>query len=250
MWFSTDTQRTHYEIIGQGFPLVMLHGWGCDWQIWAPVIGKLSEKFQLIIPDLPAFGKSELNNEVWTSQEYVNWLDEFIQETVGTKKYFLLGHSFGGKIASLFVTHHQPKNLQHLIVVDSAGIPGTLTFSQEFTQTFFSFFPTFLKESLSSEHKAKVLTKFGISTDHLLSNPQQKRILRTTVREDIRPQLEKITVPTTIVWGEKDQETPVENAHEFHKLISKSKLEIFPNTDHFPFIQHPQKFSSIIEQLL
>lgn len=250
MWLSTSQHKTHYQIIGNGFPLVLLHGWGCDWQIWSPVISQLSEKFQLVIPDLPGFGKSEILDSAWTSNEYVQWLSDFVQETVRKKEFMLLGHSFGGRISALYTAHHQTNLLKHLILVDSAGIPSTLSFSQDFTQNLMRVIPTFIKESLSTEQKVKFLTKFGISTDHLLSNQQQKKILQNTVREDIRPQLEKIKVPTTIIWGGKDQETPIQNAHEFNNLIPKSKLEIFPDADHFPFIQDPNRFCSILMNLL
>ena len=62
------------------------------------------------------------------------------------------------------------------------------------------------------------------------------------VNEDVTEDAKKVSVPTFILWGEKDDETPVEMAYRFNELIKDSKLVVLPGKDHFPFLRdgaHP-----------
>jgi pimeloyl-ACP methyl ester carboxylesterase len=72
--------QTHYQQIGTGTPLILLHGWGGSWESWHPIITQLSNDFQLIIPDLPAFGKSAEPLTVWDSADYANWLTNTLKK--------------------------------------------------------------------------------------------------------------------------------------------------------------------------
>ncbi|MBU0576233.1 alpha/beta fold hydrolase, partial [Patescibacteria group bacterium] len=86
--FSIDT---FYQQIGNGPIIVLLHGWGHNWETWNNLIPFLSSDFQLLIPDLPAFGqsKSPSNPQKWNLEKYVLWLDKFLKQTTNNKKIIL-----------------------------------------------------------------------------------------------------------------------------------------------------------------
>ncbi len=240
---------THYQVIGSGSPLVLLHGWGCDWQIWSPVISRLSQKYQLIIPDLPGMGSSQLSAPSWSSKEYVAWLHEFIPNVLGSKKYSLLGHSFGGKIAALHAAS-KPSRLQKLILVDAAGLPLDLTAKERVITTIANTLPDALKQMIPQSIINKALDILKTAGDYQTATPQQQAILKRIVREDISDQLGLITTPTLLIWGANDTATPISKAKIFNQMVKHSQLTVMPDAGHFPFVDDPNSFSTAIEEFL
>ena len=241
--------RTNYQHIGKHGPiLVLLHGWGGDWQTWHPVIVELSKDFQLIIPDLPGFGKTANPEQVWNIPQFNAWLSEFISQTVGTKKFILLGHSFGGQIAAAYAAAPQPINLKHLILVDAAGLPDELSAAKKTQQLIFGLIPQPLKYLISNKFKKKILELIGSSTDHLESNYYQRQVLRQVTRYHLQNELVKIKTPTTLIWGKNDDATPLPQGEKMANLIEQANLEIFENSGHFPFIDETIKFINIVHR--
>jgi len=231
--------ETQYQQMGQGFPLVLLHGWGCDWQIWHTLIAPLSQNYQLIIPDLPAFGTSAAPEKAWTSLEYVNWLKAFLEKVVADQTYVLVGHSFGGKIAALFSVRYAEK-VKKLILIASSGLPANLTPLQQLKQTAVELVPSFVKDSLPTALRLRILKRLKVSTDNMLSSQPQRRILQKIIHENIAEQLSLITVPTLLLWGTQDPETPLTQGQNFHRLIKHSQFNTLDKAGHFVFLDDPQ----------
>jgi pimeloyl-ACP methyl ester carboxylesterase len=242
--------ETHYQVLGQGKPLVMLHGWGCDWQIWYPVIQALSADFQLILPDLPAFGQSANPPTTWTSADYVEWLGAFITKVVGDKKYTLIGHSFGGKIASLYTATSQAHSPTKLILVDSSGLPDSLSPAKQLQQKILGVIPEGLKARIPHKMRTRLLHATNSASDHLNSTPVQRQILRNTIRENISEELKQIHTSTLLIWGETDADTPLRQGKLFHQFIPGSKLSIFTQSGHFPFLEEASHFIAEVTEFI
>lgn len=246
MQISAAGSTTSYQHLGSEGPiLVLLHGWGCSWEIFAPIIGELSRDFQLIIPDLPGFGGSSLplkkNNEAWSSQEYLVWLQEFLQQVVKDEKYVIGGHSFGGKLATLLASK-QPQNLKGLMVSDASGLPDDLTPKEFISYTLSGFTPSFIKRMIPQSLKNKLLKTAEIATDYQAASSELQAVLRKIVRENIAADLAKITVPTLVCWGERDKTTPIHQGEKMAQLISGSVFIRFTQSQHYPFIDESSKF--------
>ncbi len=251
MFVKIDDVKTSYQKIGKSKPLLyLLHGWGGDWQSWHPVIIELSKKYTLIIPDLPSFGQSNEPKKVWGIPKFAAWLQSFINKTSEGKKYFLMGHSFGGQIASNFAGEKQDKKLKKLILVDSAGLAKALSKSNQAQMSMLGLIPTAIKDLIPKNLKQKILEALGKSTDHLNSSNYQKRVLRKVVHYSVADSLLKITVPTILIWGEDDQDTPVHMAEQFAQLIANNELFIIENAGHFVFIDKTPEFLDILEKKL
>ncbi|MEN8253061.1 MAG: alpha/beta hydrolase [Patescibacteria group bacterium] len=259
MKLNANKTNTHYQKIGKKGPyLILLHGWGCDWQIWHGVIVELSKKHRLIIPDLPTFGKSEEPKEVWSLKNYVDWLQEFIELVIKDNKFILAGHSFGGQIASVYAARKNnsasprlrraSNNLEKLILVDSAGLADSLTFAKKLQTTLFGAIPEPIKHLVSNKFRRKILKLINSPTDHLDSSFYQRKVLKKVVCENIANHLINIETSTQIIWGRNDDATPLHQGEKFHRLIKNSKLEIFENSGHFPFIDEPIKFINTISK--
>jgi pimeloyl-ACP methyl ester carboxylesterase len=234
--------------------IILVHGWLQNWESWSPVIKDLSKTYQLLIPDLPGFGKSTLS-QVWSPETYGLWLATFLTHPKLNLKrdLYLCGHSFGGKICALTVALHglilAPK-IKGLILVDSSGLPDPLSVQAQIQQAILALVPTFAKMAIPKSFKHKTLAKIGSGTDHLQSNPLQKEILKKTVRHSIKEYLPKIDFPSLIVWGKNDKITPIHQAKAMHVALPKSKLVVMEHSGHFPFCDEPKKFTSVVSDFI
>jgi len=118
-FFEVDGIRSNYITIGKGTPLLFLHGGGVSALTYKKNYELLSEKYQVIAPDIPCFGKSSVPNELWNLKDFANFFSKFV-DSLRFDKIILVGHSFGGGIA----LNLAPKNkkISKLILVDSAGL--------------------------------------------------------------------------------------------------------------------------------
>ncbi len=241
--------ETHYQKIGKGKPVIFLHGWGCDWQIWSSIIQPLSEHNELILVDLPTFGSSGEPREDWDLFDFVDWLGDFVNQIVGEKKFVLVGHSFGGQIASVYASK-TPKNIEKLILIGSAGLADELSTSRKMQEKVLSFIPSFAKQIFSNNIRRKILTAIGSPTDHLNATFYQRKVLKKVTRTYIQDYLEKIKVPTILIWGKNDDATPLHHAEEFHRRITNSELIIFEHAGHYVFLDQRSKFIQIMKKEL
>jgi len=110
-------QRIYYSTTGSGDPLLLLHGYQADSRIWQYIVPLLTNKYKLIIPDLPGHGKSPLIQPV-NSMEFLAEVVYRIYLTLGVKGISIAGHSMGGYVALAFTEKN--KNLvDNLYLINS-----------------------------------------------------------------------------------------------------------------------------------
>lgn len=239
----------NYKIAGEGEPLLILHGWGGSSDSWIKVQRILAENgFKVICPDLPGFGKSETLPEPWTIKDY----SDFILDLFGKfnlQRVFLLGHSFGGRIAIKFTALY-PLKIKKLILVSSAGIKYEKTFWYFFISVIakigskFSFLPFY-------SFFRKIFYKYILrKTDYLEAKGVLKETFKKIIEEDLRIYLPQIIVPTLIIWGKEDKFTPLSDAYLMKEKIKNSKLEILEKIGHTPHLENPQLLSKKIIDFL
>lgn len=250
MKIELDGLTTHYQRIGEGQPLILLHGWGCSWEVWQPIIQPLAADYELILPDLPNFGQTDQTNEIWDSHDYGQWLKTFIKK-MDVSAFFLGGHSLGGKIAAHYAAD-ETNQLQpdKLVLIDSAGLPTPLPWYQRLQKKTLKAVPIPIKELVPTRVKHKLLKWTHSSTDHFFADEHQKKILEKVVEEDISHLLPKIKIPTLLLWGRYDLATPLKDGQEFNRLIPESLMVVFDHAQHFPFVDEPDKFVEVIQAQL
>jgi pimeloyl-ACP methyl ester carboxylesterase len=216
-----------------GQSLIILHGWQSSKEKWSKVKEVIErEGVKVIIPDLPGFKEKNKLERAWNIDNYVNWFKDFSHDK---EKFFLLGHSFGGRVSIKFASKH-PERLEGLILVSSAGIKNQERPISKLIPLLkkFSFLPgySFLR---------KAFYKFIIrKTDYLYVDGMLKETFKKVIEEDLTPILSQIKARTLILWGQKDKITPLANARLMKERIGESRLEVLEGIGHTPYLEDPE----------
>lgn len=244
--------KVHCKVAGQGVPILILHGWGGSSDSWKAVqVGLAQHGYRVIVPDLPGFGKTPAPLSAWGLQRYLSFVYEFV-EKLSLSSFFLVGHSFGGRIAVKFAAQY-PNLLKGLVLVDSAGIPSKPSLKTKLVKRFVKIGKIALSPRIFSwmRERAKILLYVVLrNSDYAKAKGIMKETMKEILKEDISPDLPSIKTPTLILWGEKDQVTPVGNAYVFQKNILHAQLKVFPRVGHSPHLKIPEECSNAITDFL
>jgi pimeloyl-ACP methyl ester carboxylesterase len=246
----------NYKIFGEDLeektykPMLILHGWPSSSEKWIPVGQLLAQhNIKAIVVDLPGFGKSQEPFEAWDTNAYIQWLLEFCDNVDDLKKeFYLAGHSFGGSLAAKFAIKYNQR-IKKLFLISAACV-REVTAGKKFSARvakgvkLFSFLPYY-------DLFRKGVYKYIIRKSDY---PYTKGIMRETylkvISEDLSHRLGFIKIPTVIIWGDKDDSTPLADAEFIKSKISDSKLIVVPGKKHSLQIEAPEILAQkIIESI-
>lgn len=223
--------------------VVVLHGWGASLDATGSIQACLSNHLRVLAFDLPGFGESDPPPVPWDSVAYATHLREALRQLVPGPVQ-LVGHSFGGKI-SLILANRWPDLVTRLVLVNSAGLrpprgPGyrARVAAYKLARRLAGQGP--LAEALAA--------RFG-STDYRDAGALRGTLVRV-VNEDLRPLLPTIGVPTLLIWGDQDAETPLAGAAIMEREIPDAGLVVFPGAGHFSYADDPARFCRVVGHFL
>lgn len=234
----------------------LLHGWLMDCSTFDNVIDSLKDKYNLISFDLLGFGKSGNLKEAFSLKDYAFVLNEILNYYISKyalKCVYLFGHSFGGRIIIKYLSLYDNDFIKGIILCDSAGIK-----KKSFKKSFLIYkykFKKFVFKGLSFcfkryEIKYNSLMKTSGSSDYIAVNGALKATMSLALREDLFFYLKDIKVKTIVAWGKNDEVTPLNDAYLFKKEIENSKLILFENSGHFPYLSEEKKFIGVVNYAL
>lgn len=239
----------HYTLQGEGKPLVLLHGWGCNTEIWARAEAFLKEHFRCLTVDFAGFGKSEEPKEVWGVEEYTQSIEAILQAE-GIENPILMGHSFGGRVSIVYASRNTTRKV---ILVDAAGVKPKRSlkyYLKVYTfKTLKHLAPIFLGKKRAAALIEKRRAKAG-SSDYSNASPMMRAILSKCVNEDLCHLMPHIKAPTLLFWGENDTATPLANAKRMEKLIPDAGLVTVAAAGHFSFLENPVLFERVLKSFL
>jgi proline iminopeptidase len=277
-YIQTNGIKTFYKIIGEGKPLILVHGGpGMAHNYLVPKFKRLAKNNKLIFYDQRACGKTsgEENPDQITIKNLVEDL-EALRVYLGVGKINLVGQSFGGLLALNYATKY-PQNLKSLIILESA--PGSSEYEVEFKNTinkrltkkekekqsqikksegFKNFDPDYhIKYYLSlfkayfydtSYHKELDFNYFTrkMLKKNAISDPMFDKYFNNF---DIHDKLKKIYCPTLIIHGKYDP-IPYQAIEKIHQNINGSELILFDKCGHFAHIENEEKYFSAIEKFV
>jgi len=242
----------NYKSAGSGRPILILHGWGSSSFSWTEIQKLLIEEhFQIIVPDLPGFGETPAPSNVWGVEEYAEFVKQFM-EKLGMENYVVVGHSFGGQVAIQFAATH-PEKIDKLVLVAAAGVRRTPGFAKKLVGAVAKIvsFLLYLIPFRELRVNARSFLYMAIRRrDYVRTQGIMRDVFKKVITQDLTAKFSKIQAPTLIVWGDKDEMTPVQDAYLMDELIPNSKLEIVEGGKHALNLQQPEKLSEIMFRFL
>src|SRR3954470_19356756 len=247
--------------------IVLVHGIAGDSSEWAPVLDKLSEKYDVVAPDLAGHGESTRLRGDHSIGAFATWLRDVL-EALEIERATFVGHSLGGGVEMQFA-YQFPEYVERMVLVSSGGLgrevsaliraaslPGAewvlggLGFAARSAQP--------LLGAIGIDQR----TERGELVHRIagLSDPDRRAAFVRAVRAIASPGGQRVNatdrlylaedVPTLIVWGARDRVIPVNHAHATHDAVPGSELVIFDDAGHFPHADDPERFTTVIEGFL
>ncbi len=258
----------NYVELGQGSPVLMVHGLGGSWRNWLENMPYLADRHRVIALDLPGFGTSPLPEKQITIGAYGDFLVNFADRLKLSPETALVGHSMGGFI-STEAAIARPERFSSLVLVAAAGI-------------------TYARVTPSQKEMAKVIVKAmmpiaagslerGFTRSRLRSAQfagvfsHPTRISREMLWElssyamdapgliqaayalsgyDTRDRLPEIRIPTLLIWGNRDLLVPVPAAFAYRRKIPDAELCLLDDTGHMIQMERPARFNDDVEEFI
>ncbi|MCL1976297.1 MAG: alpha/beta hydrolase [Firmicutes bacterium] len=238
--------KTAYDVAGKGEPLLLLHGWGVERSVFAPLQQHFASYMQVWSVDFPGFGESDEPPFVWGVEDYATFIQDFCL-AMEIQNPSILGHSFGGRVAIVLGSRGFGAKL---VLADSAGLRPKRSLSYYFRVYSFKVIKKALSlPGLKHWRDAALATwlKRHSSGDYAKAQGVMRNIFVKVVNEDLQPLLLHINIPTLLMWGENDCDTPLSDGKKMEKLIPDSGLVLFKGAGHYPFLEQSSYFYRVLE---
>lgn len=258
-----DGHSTHYVEKGDGKPVILLHGWFHDSQMWSKNMDSLSRAFKVYAIDLWGFGYSTREPMDYGYPLYVDQLLKFM-DALNIQKASLAGQSMGAGTSILFSTKHRDR-VDKIVLVASAGMPnppllmtrvtclpgvGELLFRLRGSRRGI-LKSVFIhnKESIAGGYFEDLVRFHQIkgTTEALLSSLRKNFFDK--LPDEIR-RLGETDVPILIVWGWHDRSIRLKLGLQMHKILRGSHLEVLEHSAHCPNYEQPKEFNDIVVDFL
>ena len=268
--------RTQVLEGGQGEPVLLLHGGNGVAAQWEPILSRLSSAFHVYAPDRPGCGLTEMFDyrNVPLREHAVHFVAS-VMDALGLEKANLVGNSMGGYFALVFALAH-PERVRRLITVgepagSSATIPGAnrllalrginglmyATVMRPSPSATYQGFKRILvahPERLSQTYLdcCTAASQIPGATESWLTLLEDCHIAggRSTLTYALRPELSKLSMPTLLIWGEKDSFGPSSLATEMARRMPDGGTDILPDAGHLAWLDQPEKVAASISRFL
>ena len=239
----------HYTVQGEGAPIILMHGWGCNLTTLQSVEKVAMENHTVYNVDFPGFGESQEPSQVWGVEEYTQLIEQFVKAE-NIENPILLGHSFGGRVGILYSSRNK---VNKLILVDAAGVKPRRSLKYYFKVYTYKLgkklMPLIYGKERAQQRIDAMRAKRG-SSDYNNASPMMRAILSKVVNEDLKEKMPLIKAPTLLIWGENDTATPLRDAKIMEKLIPNAGLVSFPGCGHYSFLDNPFQFAAVLRSFL
>jgi len=254
-----DGLHIAYQRIGEGPPLLLLHGFFGDSRVWSKQLAGLSSEFDVIAWDAPGCGQSSDPPETFRMPDYARCLSLFIK-ALGLVRPHVLGLSFGSTL-SLELYRQNPGLCRTMVLAAAyAGWSGSLpadVVEQRLRKTIPDLdlpaaevvtiynVPGLLTESApraTVDENAAIMSEFHPSG--------MKCMTRALAEADLREVLPRIDVPTLLLYGDKDVRSPLTVGEELHARIPGSRLVVMPGVGHLSNFEAADRFNAEVSGFL
>jgi pimeloyl-ACP methyl ester carboxylesterase len=230
-------------------PIVVLHGWGAHIEAVAPILTALDGAPDLIALDLPGFGESDPPEQAWDVDSYARFMIHFLDE-MAVERAHLIGHSHGGRV-SIALAADDPERVGRLLLVDSAGLRPKRGWKYRRRVAVAKLGRLIAKVGGSPGRRLQEWMRARVaSRDYLEASEAMRGTFRAVIAADLSERLPRIEAPTLLVWGDRDEDTPLWMAHRMEELIPDAGLVVLEGAGHYSYADSPGQFRVVARRFL
>lgn len=255
-----EMEMSYYIHENPGKPtLLMLHGYSADKNVWIRFAKHFTNDYQVVIPDLAGHGETPFKQE-WSyampaqAKRVVALLDHLKIE-----KAHIIGNSMGGFLTATMGVRY-PERTASVVMMDAAGVmspepsdlyqmlmAGKNPFLVQNRQEFDEFFAMTM-------HKRPFMPDIiieAVSDDYIARREQLAKIFADFSESDyVENELEKITMPAMVWWGDKDRLLHISAVPLWQAGIPQLQVHIFENIGHMPMMEVPKQSAQVYKEFL
>lgn len=251
-FFSYKDQKIAYQVIGKGKALIVLHGWGSSKQVMLPIAKSLEHIRSSYVIDFPGFGESNVPSSAWSIDDYADAIEAFIT-MLPDDHVDVLVHSFGGRVLLKLLNRSKGKQvIEKVLITGGAGMQPKRSWKyyvRKYTANVlkapFIILPGLLKhKALRWLRKTNIWKKLGSADYAQLSGVMRETFVKT-VTHHLEGELPSIEHEILLLWGRKDDATPIYQAKRLEMGIKNAALVIIEDAGHYAFLDKPKQFAAI-----
>ena len=254
--------------LGEGEPLVLLHGLGDSHRTWRRVAPALAQRFRVLMPDLPGHGLSGRPDAPYTLDWYAHALAEWM-DAIGLERAHIVGHSYGGGVAQWLLLDHRAR-VERLALVAAGGLGREVGVGLRLaTVPVLGPALTPLLMRLGTGSMMRLAPKlFGNPEPEEIEKlvwmnlaPGSARAFRRTVNACIDvfgqhmqtfDRINEITSlpPLALFWGDDDRIIPLRHGERARDRLENTALHVFAGCGHYPHLIDPERFARELSTFL
>ena len=252
---------------GSGPPLLFLHGWSSNWQVFLLNIAAFMGTHRCLAIDLPGFGASEMPSEPISIRGYAKTVDAMC-DALGVDCVSVVGNSMGGFIGAELALSFDTR-VDRLVLVSAAGLstenfaPAPAVGLAWLIAAGVPYAERFQPAVVRRPRLRRAAMQWALRYPERLSVPLAEELvlsfgrpgfvpaLRALLEYSYRDRLAAIEIPVLIVWGRNDMLVPVGDAARYQRLIGdNARVEVFEDTGHAPMLERPTRFNELLRGFL
>lgn len=254
----TEQGILHYESLGRGKPLILLHGWINSWNVWRDSMIYLSgqKSYRVYALDFWGFGHSASNAaNAFEIDSYATMVAQFI-DRLGIRHAPIVGHSMGGTVALQFGLQHADLATK-IAIVGSPIIGSSLNFFLKLSGYSWIAQLVWRFPVLRDLVMRMILARDSSKIREMLMADVQRANMESFFRSigdlrhtDLRQSLKEVDKPILGIFGERDNIVSPINAKILRDLKPDATVQLMPHSRHFPMLDESERFLQVLTHFL
>jgi len=256
VFITLNNVRLYYEDLGQGLPLVFIHGLGEKSQSWHHQVNYFQKEYRVINLDLRAHGKSANDaSQIITISLFTQDVLALL-EYLHIKKAVIIGHSMGGLICQELAAYY-PDRVIAMALSDTAGFYPP-PFCTEGLKERLAFLETATMEAMAELVAEKCCSPYVTPEvrqeikELFLSNEIEpyRQATVATFKSDYRAYHSKMNVPTVLIVGKYDKVTPLAYAEYLQSALPSARIAVISKAAHMTKVENPKEYNAVLDEFL